>query len=269
MGQNADGGRVGQGLPDSLIGLIQAARRGVEEVQRADNGAAIVPPALVMPRESRGRGYSSSNQLGEETMSQWREYDELELTPVLRGALAAFREHGYHGASVRDIAARVGVTVPGLYYHHRNKEAMLAALIDLSIQAVTERVRIAMFDAGDDLRKQLANTIEAVVLHMTYHVDFAFLDPEFRYLEEETSRPYADARRAVERCIAGLIDTGVDTGQFAARVPAGTARALVGMCQSVAFWYREDGPKSPKEIASEYAAIALSIVAHPEFADNK
>lgn len=201
-------------------------------------------------------------------MSQWREYDELELTPVLRGALAAFREHGYHGASVRDIAARVGVTVPGLYYHHRNKEAMLAALIDISIRAVVERVRLAMADAGDDLRAQLANTIEAVVLHMTYHVDFAFLDAEFRYLEEETSRPYADARRAVERCIAGLLEAGVETGVFAAQVPAGTARALVGMCQSVAFWYRADGSKIPIEIAGEYVAIALSIVANPESVDN-
>ncbi|PRZ42844.1 TetR family transcriptional regulator [Antricoccus suffuscus] len=195
-------------------------------------------------------------------MDQWREYDELQLTPVLRGALAAFREHGYHGASVRDIASRVGVTVPGLYYHHRNKEAMLAALIDISIHAVVERVRLAMAAAGDDLRTQLANTIEAVVLHMTYHADFAFLDPEFRFLKEETSHSYAEARRAVERRIADLLAVGVETGVFTAEIPDGTARALVGMCQSVAFWYRSDGPKSPREIAREYAAIALSIVDH-------
>jgi len=202
-------------------------------------------------------------------MDDWREYDELELTPVLRGALAAFREHGFNGASVRDIAARVGVTVPALYYHHRNKEAMLAALIEISLNAVIERVHLALADAGDDLRQQFVNIIEAVVLHMTYHVDFAFLDPEFRYLNKETSQRYDDARRAVERRIAETLVAGIDTGDFADQQPKMTARALIGMCQSVAFWYRPDSPQTAREIADEYVAIALAAVSRREAVDRK
>ncbi len=47
----------------------------------------------------------------------------VELSPILSAALDAFYEKGFHGASVRDIARRVGVTVPALYYHYDSKEA--------------------------------------------------------------------------------------------------------------------------------------------------
>ncbi|MER2243924.1 helix-turn-helix domain-containing protein, partial [Rhodococcus sp. (in: high G+C Gram-positive bacteria)] len=56
---------------------------------------------------------------------QWRIVEPLTLTPLLTAALEVFHELGYHGASVRDIAKRAGVTVPTLYYHHGNKQGIL------------------------------------------------------------------------------------------------------------------------------------------------
>lgn len=48
---------------------------------------------------------------------------------IMRTALALFLEHGYLGASVRDIADANGVTVPALYYHFTNKDDLLAAIV--------------------------------------------------------------------------------------------------------------------------------------------
>ena len=78
----------------------------------------------------------------------WRRPPELGFSAILSGALDAFYEAGYHGTSVRDIARRVGLTVPALYYHHKNKEAILYALIDTSIDEVTRRCQQALDEAG-------------------------------------------------------------------------------------------------------------------------
>jgi len=59
--------------------------------------------------------------------ADWRLYEPLELTPILTAALEAFYEHGFHGTTVRDIARRVGQTVPSLYYHHDSKEGAFVA----------------------------------------------------------------------------------------------------------------------------------------------
>jgi len=48
---------------------------------------------------------------------------------VRREALALFLQHGYEGASLRDIAGRVGVTPAALYYHYRTKDALLDDLL--------------------------------------------------------------------------------------------------------------------------------------------
>ena len=48
---------------------------------------------------------------------------------ILTTATAMFGESGYRGASVRDIAARCGLTHPGLLYHFPTKAALLEAVL--------------------------------------------------------------------------------------------------------------------------------------------
>ena len=89
----------------------------------------------------------------------WREYDEPQLSEIQRGALEAFREQGYHGTSVRDIARRVGVTVPALYYHFENKQAIFVSLLETSMADFLWRVRAADEEAGDDVRDDILSAL--------------------------------------------------------------------------------------------------------------
>ena len=47
------------------------------------------------------------------TVGDWRSFPPLVLDPALGGALSAFLEFGYHGATMRTIAERAGLSVPG------------------------------------------------------------------------------------------------------------------------------------------------------------
>jgi AcrR family transcriptional regulator len=49
---------------------------------------------------------------------------------ILDGASALFAERGYHGASLRDISRRVGISHPGMLHHFASKDALLGAVID-------------------------------------------------------------------------------------------------------------------------------------------
>ncbi|MCB0107354.1 MAG: TetR/AcrR family transcriptional regulator [Caldilineaceae bacterium] len=48
---------------------------------------------------------------------------------LLEVALQLFAEHGYHGASMRQIAEAADVAVGGIYNHFRNKEEILTGVI--------------------------------------------------------------------------------------------------------------------------------------------
>ncbi|MGH3803730.1 MAG: TetR/AcrR family transcriptional regulator, partial [Pseudonocardiaceae bacterium] len=68
---------------------------------------------------------------GTQRSSSWREYTDQGLSKVLAAALAAFVEKGYDGASIREIASRSGLSVPGLYHHYPSKQALLVGLTNV------------------------------------------------------------------------------------------------------------------------------------------
>ncbi|GIG55073.1 TetR/AcrR family transcriptional regulator [Demequina activiva] len=48
---------------------------------------------------------------------------------IVDAAMAQFAESGYRASSLRDIAARAGMTHPGVLYHFPTKEALLMAVL--------------------------------------------------------------------------------------------------------------------------------------------
>ncbi|MEA3113011.1 MAG: TetR/AcrR family transcriptional regulator, regulator of cefoperazone and chloramphenicol, partial [Caballeronia sp.] len=52
--------------------------------------------------------------------------DETRLR-IIEAAIESFGEHGFEGASTRDIAARAGVNAPALQYYFENKEGVYRA----------------------------------------------------------------------------------------------------------------------------------------------
>jgi len=190
----------------------------------------------------------------------WRTLAPLELTPILTAALGAFYETGFHGTSVREIARRVGVTVPALYYHHENKEGLLIALLELSTSDVLSRAHAAAEEGAGDPVLRLSNVIEAIVLRMTMRSRLAALEGEARYLSPENRQRYRAVRKGVEQLVREIVEEGTESGSFDVDDPAETTRALLGMCQSIPRWYHAEGTLSPEEVAKKYAAIALKTV---------
>lgn len=196
---------------------------------------------------------------GTETID-WRDCQPVELTEILRHSSEAFYEHGFHGTTVRDIAARVGVTVPALYYHHANKEAILVAVLEAAIADLQVRGEAAIAEAEDDPVQQMANLVEAVVLHLTVRARMAALDSEYRYLSADARAPYAELRKANELLTRSVIERGVEQGVFHVEDTAEATRALLGMLQAIPRWYVDSGPLTPSDVATRYVGLSLALL---------
>jgi AcrR family transcriptional regulator len=190
----------------------------------------------------------------------WRQPTQIQLTPILASALEAFYLDGFHGTSVRDISRRVGFTTPALYYHHENKEAVLMALLDISIDHVTELCTTAVADGGADPVLRFCNLIEALVLFEAFSPRTAFLDREMHALSPENHAAYAVKRDRIQDLMLKTIKDGVDASVFEVRHSRETARALLGMVQAVWTWYRPGGPRTPWDVAANYVEMAARCV---------
>ena len=108
-------------------------------------------------------------------MNEWRLYSELELDAVLKAALASFVETGYHGATVRDIARRAGLSVPGIYHHYPTKQDMLLGILDVTMADLLARSRAAKEQGAGNPVRSFSLLVECLVLFHCHRRDAAFV----------------------------------------------------------------------------------------------
>jgi AcrR family transcriptional regulator len=190
----------------------------------------------------------------------WFRFGPMPLTPILEAALASFLERGYHGASVRDIAGRVGVTVPTLYYHHGSKQGLLLALLEASIDDLIRRTDDAARTAGADPVDQFAALVACIVLYTCHRPNISWLDAEARYLDESVRDQYAAPRERLEQRFLDVLLAGRAAGAFRVADPDLRLRALFGALQSVAVWYRPEGKLTPEDVAVQHVGFALDAL---------
>jgi AcrR family transcriptional regulator/transcriptional regulator with XRE-family HTH domain len=192
--------------------------------------------------------------------ADWRAYPPLNLGPVLTAALAAFLESGYGGASVRDIAKRCDLSVPGLYHHYASKQDMLVDLLEIYMGSVLWRTAEARAE-GHDSAHRFALLIECLALHHTYRRAIAFVGlSEMRSLEPANRRRILTLRNRQQRMVDDEAEQAHRLGQFATPHPHDASRAVVTMCTSIPHWYRPEGAATPEEIASMYVRFALDLM---------
>jgi AcrR family transcriptional regulator/transcriptional regulator with XRE-family HTH domain len=190
----------------------------------------------------------------------WRDFPPLQLTPPLAGALEAFVELGYHGSSIRDIAQRAGLSVPGIYHHWPTKQHLLVALLDLTMEDLLDRCRAARAE-GDDPVGRFSRLVECLALYHTHRRALGFIGAsEMRSVEEPDRARIAAARQDVQRLVDDEVDEGCRRGLMTTPLPRDAARAVVTMCTALPQWWHPTGPSSPEVVAERYVGFALDVV---------
>lgn len=114
---------------------------------------------------------------------------------ILREAAQLFARRGFHGVSIVELGASVGISGPALYRHFPSKEAVLARMLI----GVSER----LLAGGDELAARIADPAELLAALVDFQLDFSLRDPELITVQDRdlANLPAADRRqvRALQR----------------------------------------------------------------------
>ncbi|QCX27394.1 TetR/AcrR family transcriptional regulator [Nocardioides jishulii] len=101
---------------------------------------------------------------------------------VVDAAGPVFSELGYHGASMEEVAAKVGITAAALYRHFPNKYALFVECANLMVDRLVSVIDVFDEDAFlTDLLPALAQiSVEHRASGGTYRWEARFLEPEER-----------------------------------------------------------------------------------------
>lgn len=191
----------------------------------------------------------------------WRSFDEQRLSAPLAAALSCFVEQGYHGTTIRRIAERAGLSVPGLYHHYRSKQALLEGLVMTVMRELLDHTRQAAAEAGEDTELRFNNVVECLLRFHMHRRHQAFVaSAEIRGMDADVREAYIDLRDEQQRMVDQVVARGVELGVFSTPYPRDASRAVTTMCVAVATWYRPDGELSPDQVVERYLTLCRATV---------
>ena len=176
---------------------------------------------------------------------------------ILRSAAALFRQRGFNGTSMQDLAEAVGITKSSLYHHFSSKQALLSEILSNTVDRVTPAVR----EIAESKRPASERLRRAVTRHVVELIrdrdNVACFIEEGRFLVPERMSAYVAKRDDYEQHFRRIVADGIASGEFRDTDVRLASLAILGMCNWVARWYRADGDHTPDEIAAQFGDTAV------------
>ncbi|HEY6072446.1 MAG TPA: TetR/AcrR family transcriptional regulator [Anaerolineales bacterium] len=174
---------------------------------------------------------------------------------ILDAAAQIFREKGFHGASMEDLATAVNLRKASLYHHVASKQDILLALLERALGMLTEHIAgIAGQDVAADKKMRLM--MRAYLSALSDNPDLSsVLLFEHRSLDKKSHAKHVPQRDKFEGLWRGVVEEGLRDGIFDCPDSGLAVRGLMGMMNWTLTWYRPGGGKSIEKIADEYAEL--------------
>jgi AcrR family transcriptional regulator len=175
---------------------------------------------------------------------------------VLRMAAQSFNEKGFHATSLDDVAARLNVTKPTLYYYFKNKEEILFECVRIGLQMIDE--------AAENVARRGGTGVEQLFAVMRKYAEIVTMDFGMCLIRvgEDPLQPAArrklrQLKARIDRRFRSLIEQGIAEGDLAPCDAKIAAFTVAGALSWIARWYRPDGPLSPNDIAEQCISILI------------
>jgi AcrR family transcriptional regulator len=192
-----------------------------------------------------------------------RPEDEPTAATLIAAAVEVMAVSGYHGTSVREIAAAAGTSPAVLYHHFDSKQALLVTICDRGLDILIRATEESLDRAGQDPAERLRAIVGAHLrVHMGSQRESLVGNSELRALEPAGLALIVAKRDVQQRIFDRVVRDGVRRGVFGARHPDDAARFVTAACTSVASWYQPGGTLGKDAIVERYQDIALDTVGH-------
>lgn len=159
------------------------------------------------------------------------EHVRIQIAKVLDAASRLFRERGFHGTDMSDIARAVGLARNSLYRYYPNKEHILVACVQRDMGPVLERIR-ALEPRYPEPRARVEAWIDMAIDIATgpSHATLELMS-EIREASPELRQQIMQLHQGPNEVLAGAVRALLGTQR---RDPALVTAMIAGMVQSAA-----------------------------------
>ena len=176
---------------------------------------------------------------------------------ILKAAAAAFRKLGYHGATVEEIAAALHMKKGNLYYYFRNKEEILFACHQYSLDRLLQILE-DIEHSGVSPEQKLRRLISAFVHTILDELHGTALGLDLEALSPAHLRTVIVRRDRFDKGMREVLKEGIRSGTFVYADAKLLSFAILGAVNWIPRWYNPDGPSTSEEIADKFADYLIA-----------
>ena len=182
---------------------------------------------------------------------------------ILSGCCRVIAQQGYGKASIRRIAAEMGMSISALYYWFASKEELLFAIQHNAFRELVERLEQKLVGVGDPeekLRLLVGN-------HLEYFLDrldeLTVCSHETNTLKGRAYQRVWEIRRRYYNIALGIVRE-IQAGHGNAKLQASLATLnLFGMLNWIHMWFNPKKDRSHRLVAQEIADLFLHGIGDP------
>lgn len=175
---------------------------------------------------------------------------------MLEAAAQLFKERGYRGATLQDVAYQIGLTRTAIYYYFSSKEQLLYRMLEEALgDAIGRFEKIASSDASPEqkLHEMIREYVSLVIRNGPSW--WVLLSEGEQNLPPRQYRRLHRLVRQQDSILQKIFNEGVESGKFSPLDPKLAVFAISGMCNWLARWYDPKGDAEPEELANVFVRI--------------
>jgi AcrR family transcriptional regulator len=172
---------------------------------------------------------------------------------IFDASVHLFLENGFNETSMREIARAAGMGKSTLYDYFKSKDEILISYFEDEIRKITENAQ-KIIEQELSATEKLKKIMES---HLVYLVDkklfYLKLTVEAQRLALESQQQIQAARHTYQDMLRGLIEEGIQTGEFRKTNSLFAARTIFTLLSTAVFTSRPTG--TPEEMLQEAFGI--------------
>jgi len=186
---------------------------------------------------------------------------------ILNGAAKVFRENGYAGTRLADVAAAAGIQTGSMYYYFNSREHLVVELLLAAWKRTDDLAResVAALPAGTSALDRLSTVITAHLLSVLR--SSAYTSALVRILgqvPESVREQTVNQQRAYLDYLRELLQAAITSGEVRGDLNSSVVTMLLtGAVNWAVEWYRPDGNLTPEQLSAQLSVLILDGMAAP------
>ena len=184
---------------------------------------------------------------------------EAKRNAVLTTAAELFNERGFQATSLDDIAARLHVTKPTLYYYVKNKDEILLECVRKGLHMTLDGIEVSR-TAGGNALDQLKACMQVYAGIVVQPFGMCLIRVGDEQVPADSRKELRRMKSAIDQEFRKLVALGIEQGLLRPCDPKMAAFVIAGALSWIGRWYQEGGEYTPAQIAEQCITQLLSGV---------